>query len=151
MTVPDRVERAEQHHQRPGRQDHADGQPERPRTRHPDAFRRPTTKGPAADTPTGPSPSVSTRVGKGGVEPPRPFGHTDLNRARLPFRHLPSDAGKASTVGRLLSTTIRRTGGPDRPGGTEPHVAGRGITRQRHGATKKLSGRGSQPVFLLPR
>ena len=22
-----------------------------------------------------------------GVEPPRPFGHTDLNRARLPFRH----------------------------------------------------------------
>src|SRR3954470_22795529 len=29
------------------------------------------------------------RVGKGGVEPPRPSGHTDLNRARLPFRHLP--------------------------------------------------------------
>ena len=28
-------------------------------------------------------------VGKGGVEPPRPYGHTDLNRARLPFRHLP--------------------------------------------------------------
>src|SRR5690606_37861810 len=28
-------------------------------------------------------------VGKGGVEPPRPFGHTDLNRARLPFRHFP--------------------------------------------------------------
>src|SRR5664279_2338045 len=27
----------------------------------------------------GPSSSVSTRVGKGGVEPPRPFGHTDLN------------------------------------------------------------------------
>ena len=27
-------------------------------------------------------------VGKGGVEPPRPYGHTDLNRARLPFRHL---------------------------------------------------------------
>ena len=22
---------------------------------------------------------------KGGVEPPRPFGHTDLNRARLPI------------------------------------------------------------------
>ena len=32
------------------------------------------------------------RVGKGGVEPPRPFGHTDLNRARLPFRHLPEHA-----------------------------------------------------------
>jgi hypothetical protein len=28
-------------------------------------------------------------VGEGGVEPPRPFGHTDLNRARLPFRHSP--------------------------------------------------------------
>ena len=28
-------------------------------------------------------------VGMGGVEPPRPFGHTDLNRARLPFRHIP--------------------------------------------------------------
>src|SRR5438105_4117688 len=25
-------------------------------------------------------------VGEGGVEPPRPYGHTDLNRARLPFR-----------------------------------------------------------------
>src|SRR3954454_16932113 len=34
------------------------------------------------------SPALS-RVGKGGVEPPRPLGHTDLNRARLPFRHLP--------------------------------------------------------------
>ncbi len=30
------------------------------------------------------------RVGEGGVEPPRPYGHTDLNRARLPFRHSPS-------------------------------------------------------------
>jgi hypothetical protein len=29
------------------------------------------------------------RVGEGGVEPPRPYGHTDLNRARLPFRHSP--------------------------------------------------------------
>jgi hypothetical protein len=28
-------------------------------------------------------------VGEGGVEPPRPYGHTDLNRARLPFRHSP--------------------------------------------------------------
>src|SRR5262245_13730217 len=26
-------------------------------------------------------------VRKEGVEPSRPFGHTDLNRARLPFRH----------------------------------------------------------------
>src|ERR1700742_2895880 len=29
------------------------------------------------------------RVGEEGFEPSRPFGHTDLNRARLPFRHPP--------------------------------------------------------------
>src|ERR1035438_3789609 len=28
-------------------------------------------------------------VGEEGFEPSRPFGHTDLNRARLPFRHPP--------------------------------------------------------------
>src|SRR5471032_1230364 len=33
-----------------------------------------------------------TSVGEGGVEPPRPYGHTDLNRARLPFRHSPVDS-----------------------------------------------------------
>src|SRR3982751_3306622 len=43
-------------------------------------------------------------VGKGGVEPPRPFGHTDLNRARLPFRHLP---WRATT----LAAGRRRPGG----------------------------------------
>ncbi len=36
-------------------------------------------------------------VGEGGVEPPRPFGHTDLNRARLPFRHSPECDQQAST------------------------------------------------------
>jgi hypothetical protein len=30
-----------------------------------------------------------TEVGEEGFEPSRPFGHTDLNRARLPFRHPP--------------------------------------------------------------
>src|SRR5690349_23098718 len=34
-------------------------------------------------------PSFSVR--KGGFEPPRPFGHCDLNAARLPFRHLRVD------------------------------------------------------------
>src|SRR5512142_947479 len=34
-------------------------------------------------------PASSSSVGKEGVEPSRPFGHTDLNRARLPFRHFP--------------------------------------------------------------
>jgi hypothetical protein len=28
-------------------------------------------------------------VGEEGFEPSRPLGHTDLNRARLPFRHPP--------------------------------------------------------------
>ena len=28
-------------------------------------------------------------VGEEGFEPSRPCGHTDLNRARLPFRHPP--------------------------------------------------------------
>src|SRR6185312_8053415 len=28
-------------------------------------------------------------VGEEGVEPSRPYGHTDLHRARLPFRHSP--------------------------------------------------------------
>src|SRR5207248_3725539 len=37
--------------------------------------------------------SAPLTVGKGGVEPPRPYGHTDLNRARLPFRHLPCYLG----------------------------------------------------------
>src|SRR5690349_8654445 len=37
--------------------------------------------------------SLNVMVGKGGVEPPRPFGHTDLNRARLPFRHFPWNSG----------------------------------------------------------
>ena len=34
---------------------------------------------------------------KGGVEPPRPFGHTDLNRARLPIPPLELEPAVAST------------------------------------------------------
>ena len=33
-------------------------------------------------------------VREGGVEPPRPFGHTDLNRARLPIPPLAPEAGQ---------------------------------------------------------
>ena len=33
-------------------------------------------------------------VREGGVEPPRPFGHTDLNRARLPVPPLAREAGQ---------------------------------------------------------
>lgn len=31
--------------------------------------------------------SDNTTMREGGVEPPRPLGHTALNRVRLPFRH----------------------------------------------------------------
>src|ERR1700677_789745 len=34
--------------------------------------------------------SSSNMVGEEGFEPSHPFGHTDLNRARLPFRHSPA-------------------------------------------------------------
>ena len=44
----------------------------------------------------GQSPGSETRgqshVREGGVEPPRPFGHTDLNRARLPIPPLAPEA-----------------------------------------------------------
>ena len=33
----------------------------------------------------------ASRVGEEGFEPSRPLGHTDLNRARLPFRHPPRE------------------------------------------------------------
>ena len=42
--------------------------------------------------------SVSCLVGEEGFEPSRPFGHTDLNRARLPFRHPPRAGSKGSTT-----------------------------------------------------
>ena len=56
--------------------------------------RHETTKAPRLWMPAGPSSSVSTRVGEGGVEPPPRFQDTDLNRARLPFRHSPKRRGK---------------------------------------------------------
>src|SRR4051812_1003228 len=63
-------------------------------------------------------------VGKGGVEPPRPFGHTDLNRARLPFRHLP-------WRGKTLA--VRRTDSVDPP----PDTRSAGPARSRpHGPTR---------------
>ena len=36
-----------------------------------------------------PASRANRLVGEEGFEPSRPFGHTDLNRARLPFRHPP--------------------------------------------------------------
>jgi nucleotide-binding universal stress UspA family protein len=43
---------------------------------------------PASARVNGPA-RVDISVGEEGFEPSRPFGHTDLNRARLPFRHPP--------------------------------------------------------------
>src|SRR6516164_7630133 len=41
--------------------------------------------------------SIHRLVGEEGFEPSRPFGHTDLNRARLPFRHPPWATSQVST------------------------------------------------------
>ena len=50
-------------------------------------------------------------VREGGVEPPRPFGHTDLNRARLPIPPLAREA-------RSGYPTLRRPPKPGRAPGT---------------------------------
>src|SRR4051812_49210973 len=61
--------------------------------------------------------ATRAEVGKGGVEPPRPSGHTDLNRARLPFRHLPWREGTVPGPrpnpgrGRPLRSPVRRPPG----------------------------------------
>src|SRR6201987_4099031 len=39
---------------------------------------------------------VSFRVRMRGLEPPRPYGHTDLNRARLPIPPHPRASGQCS-------------------------------------------------------
>ncbi len=54
-----------------------------------------------------PANSMNYRVGEEGFEPSRPFGHTDLNRARLPFRHPPRAGSKASTPPSALIPRIR--------------------------------------------
>jgi hypothetical protein len=61
------------------------------------------------------------RVGEGGVEPPRPYGHTDLNRARLPFRHSPRvNVAKPtrSAIGFAHRTVLQARHGYDRPRST---------------------------------
>ena len=57
-------------------------------------------------TPKAPEIRGLRRVREGGFEPPRPFGHCDLNAARLPFRH--------SRVKRAQATP-RLRGLPNRP------------------------------------
>src|SRR5690349_3465903 len=60
--------------------------------------RRTSRAAPRPGHPLSGRPGLSSRelsrvaVREGGVEPPRPFGHTDLNRARLPIPPLARDA-----------------------------------------------------------
>src|SRR5436309_8957179 len=57
--------------------------------------------------------SVRGLVRKGGFEPPRPFGHTVLSRARLPFRHFRVGAALRLQVYPVLSLWVAST--PGRP------------------------------------
>ena len=69
---------------------------------------------------------LSDGVREGGVEPPRPFGHTDLNRARLPIPPL-ARRGRAQTS--LRSSRVaggrRRSGVARYHQSTVPRVPGR--------------------------
>ena len=56
--------------------------------------------------PQGQERPVRGRVRAGGVEPPRPEGHRDLNPARLPFRH----ARVPPSVATLLRASVRPMG-----------------------------------------
>ena len=50
-------------------------------------------------------------VGEEGFEPSHPLGHTDLNRARLPFRHSPSGmTTQASTTPSVVAPRITSDG-----------------------------------------
>ena len=49
-----------------------------------------------------PTSKRSRLVGEEGFEPSRPFGHTDLNRARLPFRHPPRATSRLARPRALL-------------------------------------------------
>ena len=58
-----------------------------------------------------------------GVEPPRPFGHTDLNRARLPFRHsrpAPWGASRKRVAQEALQLRFAVRSRPFVPGGLTP-------------------------------
>jgi hypothetical protein len=57
--------------------------------------------------------SPQAYVGEEGVEPSRPYGHTDLNRARLPFRHSPRVVCGRSLQGPRSGLHIALSLGPD--------------------------------------
>src|SRR5215203_4472569 len=94
-------------------------------------------------------------VREGGVEPPRPFGHTDLNRARLPIPPLAPEAGqgypsvvsppKPASEGACRPGFLGSAGstGPGRPADTI------GATRAHSGGVP--AGRGTSEDPTTPR
>jgi hypothetical protein len=75
---------------------------------------------------------MSQLVGEEGFEPSRPRGHTDLNRARLPFRHPPRATSQVSTTSCLPPPPIRSDASRGRryPGGSATALR---ATARRHG------------------
>src|SRR5690606_19969575 len=76
-------------------------------------------------------------VREGGVEPPRPFGHTDLNRARLPIPPLAREAGSGYPTARRPSQSAGATA---RTVEGWRHIA-RGAGRKRQSAATPTAGR----------
>ena len=71
---------------------------------------------------------------EGGVEPPRPFGHTDLNRARLPIPPLAREARTGYPSARGDQPQTRRGAQRAGPSGEPPRIQSRrsATARQRH-------------------
>lgn len=92
-------------------------------TRGPNEDRRRTSTGPNKKKPSRCWAPAGLLVGEEGVEPSRPFGHTDLNRARLPFRHSPVAYVDNSTSPDLGARTRgHREGSPPGPGARIPEI-----------------------------
>ena len=87
-----------------------------------------------------------------GLEPPRPYGHTDLNRARLPIPphprgrpilarvvSLPDDATRAARRGRVA--VLLAADGPPMPVAERPRRSSRSSARRRSRARRALAQR----------
>ena len=71
-------------------------------------------------------------VREGGVEPPRPFGHTDLNRARLPIPPLARAVSLCQTAGQNSKPDPDEpVGDAALPRGTGARLTGRRSLRRR--------------------
>ena len=107
------------------------------------------------------SEELGLNVRERGVEPPRPFGHTDLNRARLPFRHSRSTprGDSPASLARPRRRYLFETGGVGRPDGGPAWASvdpcGAGVRRCRTsqecvpGAGAEVNGRGGRTIQYL--